>query len=110
MNQNFDALALALDVTVPNSFANSGIADANEINSNFDVLRQAVDPFTTDAAAAAAATQAAGSNACTQAGATWNPATSVCTPTAPGYNCYIGGVCARAAILGGQGGAGFVNA
>ena len=35
MNQNFSALADALDVTVPNSFANSGIADANEVNANF---------------------------------------------------------------------------
>ena len=62
VNGNFEALADALDVTVPNSFANSGIADANEINSNFEALRTAVDTFTSNAAAATAATDTAFSN------------------------------------------------
>ena len=62
VNGNFEALADALDVTVPNPFANSGIADANEINSNFEVLKAAVEQFTTDAAAATAATGTAFSN------------------------------------------------
>ena len=97
VNQNFSALADALDVTVPNSFANSGIADAGEVNANFEALRTAVDTFTDDLAAAAQATQTAGSNACTQAGGTWNGETSTCTP-ASSYNCFVAGFCAQAAI------------
>jgi hypothetical protein len=62
VNANFEALADALDVTVPNSFANSGIADATEINTNFDVLKNAVDTFTNDASAATAATDTAYDN------------------------------------------------
>ena len=98
VNQNFSALADALDVTVPNSFANSGIADAGEVNANFEALRTAVDTFTGDLAAATQATQTAGSNACTQAGGTWNGQTSTCTP-ASSYNCFVGGFCAMAAIV-----------
>ena len=92
VNQNFSALADALDVTVPNSFANSGIADAGEVNANFEALRTAVDTFTDDLAAATQATQTAGSNACTQAGGTWNGQTSTCTPApaASSYNCFVG--------------------
>jgi hypothetical protein len=124
VNANFSGLADALDVTVPNSFANSGIADANLVNDNFDVLKTAVDTFTTDLAAAtsatdtafnngsvqgaasvdittdnaaaeAVATAAAGSAACTQADGTWDAGTSTCTPA---YNCFIGGFCAQAAL------------
>ena len=109
VNANFSALANALDVTVPNSFANSGIADANQVNSNFDVLKTAVDTFTNDLAAATSATETAFSNgsaqgvasvdittdnaaaaavaaapravrACTQAGGTWDAATSAQPP------------------------------
>ena len=97
VNQNFSALADALDVTVPNSFANSGIADAGEVNANFEALRTAVDTFTDDLAAATQATQTAGSNACTQAGGTWNGETSTCT-AASAYNCFVAGFCAQAAI------------
>ncbi|MFL2935585.1 MAG: hypothetical protein ACJZ7Z_02555 [Myxococcota bacterium] len=97
VNQNFSALADALDVTVPNSFANSGIADAGEVNANFEALRAAVDSFTNDLAAATQATQTAGSNACTQAGGTWNGETSTCT-AALNYNCFVGGFCSQAAI------------
>jgi len=97
VNQNFSALSSALDVTVPNSFANSGIADANEVNANFNALRMAVDTFTNDLEAATSATQAAGSNACTQAAGTWNAETSTCTPSS-NYNCFVGGFCSQAAI------------
>lgn len=97
VNQNFSALADTLDVTVPNSFANSGIADANEVNANFEALRLAVDTFTNDFAAATQATQTAGSNACTQAGGTWNAETGDCT-AASNYNCFVGGFCSQAAI------------
>ena len=102
VNQNFSALADALDVTVPNSFANSGIADAGEVNANFEALRTAVDTFTDDLAAATQATQTAGSNACTQAGGTWNGQTSTCTPApaASSYNCFVAGFCAQAVIDG----------
>jgi hypothetical protein len=120
VNANFSGLADALDVTVPNSFANSGIADANLVNDNFDVLKTAVDTFTTDLAAAtsatdtafnngsvqgaasvdittdnAAAAAAAGSAACAQAGGMWDGST--CT-AASNYNCFVGGFCAQAAI------------
>jgi hypothetical protein len=120
VNGNFEALAYALDVTVPNSFANSGIADANEINSNFEVLKAAVEQFTTDAAAATAATgtafsngvasvditsdnaaaeaaaaATAGSSVCAQVGGTWDPGTSGCTADA--YNCFVAGFCSYAA-------------
>ena len=123
VNANFSALADALDVTVPNSFANSGIADANQVNSNFTALKTAVDTFTNDLAAATSATEtaftngsvqgaasvdittdnaaaeaAAGNAACTQAGGTWDAATSTCTPAAAPYNCFIGGFCSQAAI------------
>ena len=127
VNGNFEALADALDVTVPNSFANSGIADANEVNSNFTALKTAVDTFTNDLAAATSATEmaftngsiqgvasvdittdnaaaeavaaaAAGSAACTQAGGTWDAGTSTCTPATAPYNCFIGGFCSQAAI------------
>ena len=119
--------ANALDVTVPSSFANSGIADANEVNSNFTALKTAVDTFTNDLAAATSATEmaftngsiqgvasvdittdnaaaeavaaaAAGSAACTQAGGTWDAGTSTCTPAAALYNCFVGGFCSQAAI------------
>lgn len=97
VNQNFSALADALDVTVPNSFANSGIADANEVNANFEALRTAVDTFTNDLTAATSATQTAGSNACTQAGGTWNAETSTCTAASKYYSCFLAGFCSRAA-------------
>ena len=117
VNGNFEALADALDVTVPNSFANSGIADANEINSNFEVLKAAVEQFTTDAAAATAATDTAFSNGvasvditsdnqavCEAAsgswdagGATCSPDDSLCMPTSAGgglcSECVVGGLC-----------------
>ena len=129
VNGNFEALADALDVTVPNSFANSGIADANEINSNFEALKTAVDTFTSNAAAATAATDTAFSNGvasvdittdnaaayasgvasvdittdnqvvCEGAGGTWELETSTCAPAASPYSCFVGGYCAQAALL-----------
>ena len=62
VNANFEALADALDVTVPSSFANSGIADAEEVNSNFSALKTAVDTFTNDLTAATSATEMAFTN------------------------------------------------
>ena len=62
VNANFEALADALDVTVPSSFANSGIADAEEVNSNFSALKTAVDTFTNDLTAATSATETAFTN------------------------------------------------
>ena len=62
INLNFEAIASILNVSVPNSFANSGVADADDINSNFQVLIEAVNQFTTDAAVATAATEAAYNN------------------------------------------------
>lgn len=117
VNGNFEALAAALDVTVPNSFANSGIADANEINSNFEVLRAAVEQFTTDAAAATAATETAFNNGvasvditsdnqavCEAANGSWDsgsatcgPDNALCMPTSAGgglcSHCVVGGIC-----------------
>jgi hypothetical protein len=95
VNANFTAITDALDVTVPNSFANSGIADANEVNTNFDALKTAVDTFTNDLAAATSATETATQNGCIAGGGTWNAGTSTCTA---GYNCFVGGFCAQAAI------------
>ncbi len=97
VNANFTAITDALDVTVPNSFANSGIADANEVNTNFDALKTAVDTFTNDLAAATSATETAAQNGCTQGGGTWDAGTSTCTP-ASSYNCFVGRFCAQAAI------------
>ena len=102
-------------MTVPNSFANSGIADANEINSNFEVLKAAVEQFTTDAAAATAATDTAFNNGvasvditsdnqavCEAAsgswdagGATCSPDDSLCMPTSAG-----GGLCSECVVGG----------
>ena len=97
VNGNFEALADALDVTVPNSFANSGIADANEINSNFEVLKAAVDTFTNNMDAATSATETATQNGCVAGGGTWDAGTSTCT-AASTYNCFVAGFCAQAAI------------
>ena len=69
VNGNFEALADALDVTVPNSFANSGIADANQVNSNFETLKTAVDTFTNNMAAATSATDTAFANGSVQGAA-----------------------------------------
>ena len=93
VNDNFSALADALGVTAPNSFANSGIIGMDEVNANFQSLKLAVDTFTTDLAAATAATETAAENTCNQVGGTWDAGTSTCT--AP-YNCFIGGFCAEA--------------
>ena len=157
INMNFEAIASILNVSVPNSFANSGVADADDINSNFEVLIDAVNQFTTDAAVATAATEAAynngvasvditsdnaaafangvasvdittdnaaafadgvssvdittdnaaaaasasaaaGSAACTQAGGTWDAGTSNCAPGGS-YNCFQAGFCAAAATF-----------
>lgn len=96
MNDNFSALADALGVTAPNSFANSGIIGMDEVNANFQSLKLAVDTFTTDFAAATAATDTAASNACTQAGGTWDAGASTCTAA---YNCFIGGWCSQFASV-----------
>jgi hypothetical protein len=55
-----------------------------------------VDITTDNAAAEAVAAPAAGSAACTQAGGTWDAATSTCT-AASHYNCFVAGFCAQAA-------------
>ena len=94
VNDNFSALADALGVTAPNSFANSGIIGMNEVNANFQSLKLAVDTFTTDFAAATAATETAAENTCNQVGGTWDAGTSTCTPA---YNCFLGGFCSRIA-------------
>ena len=98
VNDNFSALADALGVTAPNSFANSGIIGMDEVNANFQSLKLAVDTFTTDLAAATAATETAAENTCNQVGGTWDAGTSTCTPAAAPYNCFIGGFCSQAAI------------
>jgi hypothetical protein len=102
------------------AFANSGIADANQVNTNFDALKTAVDQFTTRAAAATAATDTAFNNGaasvditsdnaamaataaaavdittdnqalCEAAGGTWGAGTSPCT-AASNYNYFVGG-------------------
>ena len=97
VNGNFEALADALDVTVPNSFANSSIADANEINSNFEVLKAAVDTFTNNMDAATSATETATQNGCVAGGGTWDAGTSTCT-AASTYNCFVGAFCATMAL------------
>ena len=96
VNDNFSAIADALGVTAPNSFANSGIIGMNEVNANFESLKLAVDTFTTDFAAATAATETAAENTCNQTGGTWDAGTSTCTNT---YHCFVGGYCSRAAQL-----------
>ena len=97
VNDNFSALADALGVTAPNSFANSGIIGMNEVNANFQSLKLAVDTFTTDFAAATAATETAAENTCNQVGGTWDAGTSTCTPASAPYNCFVGGFCSQAA-------------
>jgi hypothetical protein len=68
----------------------------DEVNANFESLKLAVDAFTTDFAAATAATETAAENTCNQAGGTWDAGTSTCTNT---YHCFVGGYCSRAAQL-----------
>ena len=93
MNANFEAVRtgvnLALtsaDVTGLTQFTNGTTADADEVNANFTAV---VDGVNT--ALANRATDCAG------AGGTWDPGTSTCT-AASSYNCFIGGLCAQAAI------------
>ena len=75
------------------------MADADEVNTNFDALKTAVDTFTNDLAAATSATETAAQNGCTQGGGTWDPGTSTCTvASSSSYNCFLRGFCSQAAI------------
>jgi len=101
-------------VTVPNSFANSGIADANEVNSNFEALKTAVDTFTNNMAEATTATDTAFTNGsaqgvasvditsdnaavCTTAGGTYNAGADSCSVDITTDNAAAEAVAAAAA-------------
>jgi hypothetical protein len=43
VNENFQGLSNALDVTVPNSFSNGEIADADQVNDNFISLEEGMN-------------------------------------------------------------------
>ena len=93
MNENFDAVLNGVNaalttgsVSVPNTFTNGTTADADQVNANFTALETGVNT-----ALANRATDCAG------AGGTWDPGTSTCT-AASSYNCFVGGLCAQAAI------------
>ena len=75
--------ANAQTVSVPNTFTNGTVADADQVNANFTALETGVNT-----ALANRATDCAG------AGGTWEAGTSTCTPA---YNCFIGAFCAQAA-------------
>ena len=94
MNENFttmqggvNAALTANPVSVPHTFTNGTPANADHVNANFTELETGV-------------TNALNNRAtdCAGAGGTWNAGTSTCT-AASSYNCFVGGFCARAAIV-----------
>ena len=109
-------LAEAQGITGPHTFTNREVADAAQVNDNFDGLKTPVDTFATDLAAATSATfaafhngssqdvasvgittdnTAAGSAACTQTEGTRDAKTSICAAT---YDCLTSGICSQAVI------------
>jgi hypothetical protein len=72
-------------VSVPNTFVNGEIADADEVNANFVAVVEGI----ADTALGINATQ------CAWEGGSWNEATSTCVLS---YNCFAGGFCAQAVI------------
>jgi len=106
-------VAEAQGVTVPHTFTNGEVADATQVNDNFDGLKTTVDTFTTDLAAATSATyatfdngssqgvasvdittdnRAAGSAACTQTEGTRGTIASICGAA---YDCLTSGFCSQ---------------
>ena len=109
-------LAEAQGITGPHTFTNREVADAAQVNDNFDGLKTPVDTFATDLAAATSATfaafhngssqgvasvdittdnTAAGSAACTQTEGKRDAKTHVC---AAAYDCLTSGICSQGAM------------
>lgn len=72
------ASSVQAQVTIPNTSTESTPANASEVNANFEAPEETLE------------------NACTAAGGTWKTATNTC---AAGYDCFVGGFCAEAAII-----------
>ena len=113
-------------ISVPHTFVNGTVADADAMSANFTAVENGVNaalatgsvtvPYTfTNGTTANAAEVNANFTAvvdgvntalanraadCVAAGGTWNAGTSTCTPApaASSYNCFVGGFCAQAAI------------
>ena len=113
-------------VTVPHTFANGSVADADAMNANFTAVENGVNAALSTGSVTVPYTFANGTTAnadevnanftavvdgvntalanreadCVAAGGTWNAGTSTCTPApaASSYNCFVGGFCAQAAI------------
>ena len=119
-------------VTVPHTFANGSVADADAMSANFTAVENGVNaalatgsvtvPYTFTNGTTANADEvnanftavvdgvntalANRATDCAGAGGTWNAGTSTCTPS---YNCFIGGFCAQAAIEAPPGDFGYTN-
>jgi len=104
-------LAEAQGITGPHTFTNREVADAAQVNDNFDGLKTPVDTFATDLAASATYAAfhngssqgvasvdittdntAAGSAACTQTEDTRDVKTRICDAA---YNCLATGICSQ---------------
>ena len=111
-------------VSVPNTFTDGDVADAEAMNANFEAVQGGLNLALTSAdvtglyqfengttadanevnanfTALVDGVNTALSNRetdCVAAGGTWDAATSTCTPAAAPYNCFIGGFCSQAAI------------
>ena len=110
-------LAEAQGITGPHTFTNREVADATQVNDNFDGLKTPVDTFATDLAASATSATfaafhngssqgvasvdittdntAAGSAACTQTEGKRDAKTHVC---AAAYDCLTSGICSQGAM------------
>jgi len=113
-------------VTVPHTFANGSVADADAMSANFTAVENGVNAALSTGSVTVPYTFANGTTAnadevnanftavvdgvntalanratdCAGAGGTWEAGTSTCTPApaASSYNCFVGGFCAQAAI------------
>ncbi|MFT5442099.1 MAG: hypothetical protein ACI8W3_001141 [Myxococcota bacterium] len=115
--------ANAQTVSVPNTLTNGSLAEADEVNANFEAVRSGVNMALTSADVTELTQFTNGTTAdadevnanftavvdgvntalanratdCAGAGGTWDAGTSTCTP-APNYNCFVGGFCSELAI------------
>ena len=116
-------VANAQTVSVPNTFSNGSLAEADAMNANFEAVRTGVNLALTSADVTGLTQFTNGTTAdadevnanftavvdgvntalsnratdCAGAGGTWDAGTSTCT-AASSYNCFVGGFCAQAAI------------
>jgi hypothetical protein len=116
-------VANAQTLSVPNTFTNGSVAEADAMNANFEAVRTGVNLALTSADVTGLTQFTNGTTAdanevnanftavvdgvntalanratdCAGAGGTWHAGTSTCT-AASSYNCFVGGFCSQASI------------